>query len=119
MPASNVSGSVTAISPARMSSLMHDRYRAAGLLCSMILSDLPTPAEALAHTNRNMPGLRAGGKPVPTFRDHALNSAQQLQFSSFMSSGACGGVLIAIALIAVLLSGLVPPCAVPFGMMTR
>src|SRR5882724_866717 len=30
MPASNVSGSVTAISPARMSSLMQDRYRAAG-----------------------------------------------------------------------------------------
>src|SRR5882757_3882099 len=30
MPASNASGSVTAISPARMSSLMHDRYRAAG-----------------------------------------------------------------------------------------
>src|SRR6266700_8081821 len=30
MPASNASGSVTAISPARISSLMHDRYRAAG-----------------------------------------------------------------------------------------
>src|SRR6266700_7095965 len=42
-----------------------------------------------------------------------------VQLSSFMSSGACGGVLIAIALIAVLPSGLVPPCAVPFGMMTR
>ena len=52
MPASNFSGSVTAISPGRMSSLMRDRY----------------------------------------------SCAPALQFSSFMSSGACGGVLIAIAL---------------------
>ena len=32
----------------------------------MIFSDLPTPAEALVHTTMIMPGLRAGGKPVPT-----------------------------------------------------
>src|SRR5258708_33195843 len=46
----------------------------------MILSDLPTPAEALVRTTKIMPGLRAGGKPVPIpdqvrdrlFRDHAL-----------------------------------------------
>src|SRR5437870_3447222 len=35
-----------------------------------------------------------------------------------MSSGACGGVLIAIALNGAP-SVLVPPCAVPFGMITR
>ena len=40
------------------------------------------------------------------------------QFNIFVSSGACGGVLIAIALM-VRPSGLVPACGVPFGMMTR
>jgi hypothetical protein len=32
----------------------------------MILSDLPTPAEALIHAIRIIPRLRADGKPVPT-----------------------------------------------------
>src|SRR5450756_2354303 len=40
------------------------------------------------------------------------------QFSSLISSGVCGGVLIAIAL-SVRPSGLLPPCGVPCGMMTR
>src|ERR1700687_5007880 len=39
---------------------------------SMIFSDLPTPAEALVHMTGTMQRLRAGGKPVPTFREHAL-----------------------------------------------
>ena len=38
----------------------------------MISSDLPPPAEAPIHTTGIVPGLRAGGKPVSTFRDHAL-----------------------------------------------
>ena len=46
------------------------------------------------------------------------NDGCRRQFSSLMSSGACGGVLIAIALM-VRPFGLVPPCGVPFGMMTR
>src|SRR6266567_6893269 len=37
----------------------------------MTFSDLPTPAEASVHATEIMPGLRAGGKPVPTFRGHA------------------------------------------------
>src|SRR5205085_12377719 len=43
------------------------------------------------------------------------NDGEKPQFSSLVSSGACGGVLMAIAF-----SGaLVPPCAVPLGMTTR
>jgi hypothetical protein len=39
---------------------------------SMIFSDLPSPAEALNERTKEWTGLRAGGKPVPTFRDHAV-----------------------------------------------
>ena len=60
------------------------------------------PRCAIAH-------LRFASRPGMTLRR---------QFSSFVSSGACGGVLMAIALM-VRPSGLVPPCGVPFGMMTR
>jgi hypothetical protein len=34
----------------------------------MIFSDLPSPAEASSEMNEFVPGLRAGRKPVPTFR---------------------------------------------------
>ena len=51
----------------------------------------------------------------PLARD---DSASRRQFSIFVSSGACGGVLIAIALM-VRPTGLVPPCGVPLGMTTR
>jgi hypothetical protein len=37
----------------------------------MIFSDLPSPAEASAGKEKRQLRLRAGGKPVSTFRDHA------------------------------------------------
>jgi len=42
----------------------------------------------------------------------------RVNFNSLISSGACGGDLIAIAL-RVRPSGLLPPCGVPFGITTR
>jgi hypothetical protein len=38
----------------------------------MILPDLPSPAEASNDADKALAGLRAGGKPETTFRDHAL-----------------------------------------------
>src|SRR5438067_4893564 len=37
----------------------------------MIFSDPATPAEAFKRKQQVLTGLRAGGKPVATFRDHA------------------------------------------------
>src|SRR5436190_10471430 len=43
----------------------------------MIFSDLATPAEAFKRKQQVLTGLRAGGKPVSTFRDHALGCRQR------------------------------------------
>ncbi len=64
----------------------------------MILSDLPTPAEALVRTTKIMPGLRAGGKPVPIpdqvrdrlFRDHAPTRPRPARPSSPRRRPSCG-----------------------------
>src|SRR5207247_7384446 len=63
--------------------------------------------------------LRTNGPRKTCARWLAMTGAESRdQFNNFVSSGACGGVLIAIALM-VRPSGLVPPCAVPFGITTR
>src|ERR1043166_7543703 len=48
-----------------------------GFCWSMIFSDLASPAEASSPTTIPRDWLRAGGKLVPTFRDHALKHLQR------------------------------------------
>ena len=60
----------------------------------------------------------AGRGYVPEGSRLSASPEANAQSSSLVSSGACGGVLIAIALTCPLI-GFVPPCGVPFGMMTR
>jgi len=64
----------------------------------MIFSDLASPAEAENEDASRLHGLRAGGKPVSTFWDHALapslapaRKRQKPQHSSHLaeSAGLC------------------------------
>src|SRR6266700_3837393 len=51
----------------------------------MIFSDLPSPAEASGESASGYQ-LRAGGKPVSTFRDHALEAAAECAGPSHLAA---------------------------------
>src|SRR5438270_3056294 len=70
-----------------------NRHRAPGYSWSMIFSDLPRPAEALLHTTEFLPGLRAGGKPLHTFRDHALHRPRRTRAVRLMLRDPPAGLL--------------------------
>src|SRR5437588_4547372 len=57
---------------------------------SMIFSDLASPAEASNESANGCPELRAGGKPVPTFRDYVLCQAVINQ-NAIETEHECGG----------------------------
>src|SRR3954468_19903878 len=72
MPASNVSGSVTAISPARMSSLMQDRYIGAGLTSRQHLGVVRRLRRRLEGDglDRGAAGIRLGAAMRGALRNH-------------------------------------------------